>query len=231
MEPGQCRPVISLPVFRAILCLGLLWTWKRFVAIIMIAFAGMLHPAEFIVLTRGDLMLPRDTFHSTDALYARLRNPKTFRFARQQHVKIDDPDIIQYVDALFGKLPIDFKLFGGSLHMFRNQWNAVMSALGIPHRQVDRGITPGTLRGSGAASYYLQSENILLICWRGRWGRARTLEFYLQEVAAQVLLRTLSATSKARIEMLNRSFRGVFQYILHEAGSGSMLPAQIPRVG
>eukprot|EP00438_Fugacium_kawagutii_P010778 Skav220890 [mRNA] locus=scaffold3880:13453:20349:+ [translate_table: standard] len=229
MEPGECRPVISLPVFKAILCLGLLWNWNRFVAVTMIAFAGMLHPAEFIPLTRGDLMLPRDTFHTTDALYVHLKNPKTFRFARQQHVKISDPDIIHFVDALFGNLPIDFKLFGGTIHMYRNQWNAIMQNLGIPYRQVDRGITPGTLRGSGATSYYLLTENIPLICWRGRWSRVRTLEFYLQEVAAQVLVHSLTPASRARIEMLHHACYGVFISTLQAVCS--KLAAQIPSDG
>eukprot|EP00435_Cladocopium_sp_Y103_P053005 s2015_g16.t2 len=184
-EPGRCRPVLSLAMFRAALCLALLWNWPRWAAVTMIAFAGMLHPAEFISLERRDLMLPRDTDFTITVLYIHLRNPKTSRFARQQHVKISDPDIISFVDSMFGLAPLNFKLFGGTISMYRNQWNAVMERLGIPYKQIHHGITPGSLRGSGATSLYLLSENIPLICWRGRWSRVRTLEFYLQEVAAQ----------------------------------------------
>ena len=57
-EPGRCRTVLSLPMFRAALCLSLLLSWPRWTAVTMLAFSGMLHSAEFIQLTRRDLMLP-----------------------------------------------------------------------------------------------------------------------------------------------------------------------------
>ena len=51
-----------------------------------------------------------------------------------------------------------------------------------------RGATPGVLRGSGATYFYQQTEHVPLLAWRGRWARQKTLEYYLQEVAAQMLL-------------------------------------------
>lgn len=215
-EPGECRPVLSLPIFRAALCVAMLWNWNRWAAVTMIAFAGMLHPSEFIFLERCDLMLPRDTFFSTEVLYVHLKNPKTFRFARQQHVKISDPETISFVDAMFGSAGLKERLFGGSISMYRNQWNAVMTVLGVPCKQVHKGVTPGSLRGSGATCLYLQTENIPLICWRGRWNRVKTLEFYLQEVAAQVMHHSLNPGAKALIETLNNASFGLFTKVLHE---------------
>ncbi len=218
-EPGHCRPVISLPLFRAAICLSLVWGWKRFAGLSMIAFAGMLHPAEFICLSRKNLMLPRDMSFSISSLYIHLENPKTSRFARQQHVKISDPEILSFVDAVFGNYPLDAKLFGASLSAYRNQWNAVMRQLGVPCLQKDRGLTPGTLRGSGATAMYLQTENIPLICWRGRWAQVKTLEYYLQEVAAQVFIHTLPVSARNKIELFNAACFEVFYSTLHEASS------------
>ena len=62
---------------------------------------------------------------------------------------------------------------------------------------------PGVLRGSGATFFYIATENIPLLAWRGRWARVRTLEHYLQEVAAQVMLSEVSATCRARIKSLD----------------------------
>ena len=62
---------------------------------------------------------------------------------------------------------------------------------------------PGVLRGSGATFFYIATENIPLLAWRGRWARVRTLEHYLQEVAAQVMLSEVSATCRARIKRLH----------------------------
>lgn len=118
-------------------------------------------------------------------------------------MKISDPDIISFVDSLFGTAPLDCKVFGGTISRYRNQWNAVLEKLGIPCRQLQRGVAPGSLRGSGATSMYLQTENTPLICWRGRWARARTLEFYLQEVAPQVLHHSLSSEAQSFINTLN----------------------------
>eukprot|EP00434_Breviolum_minutum_P022762 symbB.v1.2.020081.t1/scaffold1588.1/size110444/1 len=184
-EPGQCRAVVPLPVLKAALCVAFAWGWFRWAAVTMLGFTGMLHPSEFIGLRRRDLMLPRDVFFSIKDLYVHLRHPKTARFARQQHVKISDPDVILFVDKVFGQARLDEELLGASIGAYRNQWNAIMTRLKVPYKQSLRGLTPGTLRGSGATQFYLATESIPLICWRGRWARSKTLEHYLQEVAAQ----------------------------------------------
>ena len=214
-EPGECRPVVSLPIFRAAISVGILWQWFQWVGITLLAFAGMLHPSEFVCLERRHLMLPRDTLFTTNALYIHLKNPKTSRFARQQHVKISDPDVIQYVDYHFGSLELSQRIYNASISAYRNQWTAIMTKLGVPCKMHDKGVTPGSLRGSGATQMYLQTENIPLICWRGRWARVKTLEFYLQEVSAQVLLHSLSSASRALIERLNRASFGLFTSSLH----------------
>ena len=97
---------MPLSVFRAALYY---WGWRRWVGVTLLAYAGMLHPAEFIDLERKDLMMPKDTCYTTRDLYIHLKHPKTARFARQQHVKISDPEI-------------------------RSQWNCIMNKLGIPYR-------------------------------------------------------------------------------------------------
>ena len=213
-EPGRCRAVLSAPVLRAALCVAMLWGWVQWATVTMIGFAGMLRPGEFLTLRRQDLMLPRDTNFSVSALYVHLRNPKTARFARRQHVKISDPDIILFVDSLFSGLHLDAKLYSASPGAYKSQWNSIMKHLGLPHRQAEHGLTPGVLRGSGATHLYLQTEDISLIAWRGRWARVKTLEFYLQEVAAQVLLHSLSSAVRARIFYFEERCYGVFHHVL-----------------
>lgn len=87
-EPGQCRAVLSVPMLRAAISLSLLWGWCTFAALVAIGFAGMLHPNEFIHLTRRDLIFPKDAMSSDPVLYIFIKNPKTARFARRQHTKI-----------------------------------------------------------------------------------------------------------------------------------------------
>ena len=77
-----------------------------------------------------------------------------------------------------------------------------MHRLGIPHRQSERGATPGVLRGSGATFLYTYSEDVAWVAWRGRWARIRTLEFYLQEVGAQMMMHRLDPIARAKIYQL-----------------------------
>eukprot|EP00439_Symbiodinium_sp_Y106_P038568 s4487_g4.t1 len=130
-------------------------------------------------------------------------HPTEFESARQHGM--EDEATLFFLEALYGNLPLDELLFRGSLHTYRRQWDAVMSRLGVPHRLSDHGATPGVLRGSGATYLYLECEDVQLVAWRGRWAKMKTVEFYLQEVAANLLLQQLSESARARISVL-RSF-------------------------
>lgn len=93
---------------------------------------GMLHPAEFLELRRQDLLLPQDSLVDHEVLYIHIRNPKTARFARRQHCKVDDPAVLAYVTRVFGDLQPSEALFAGGPSAFRRRWNEVMANLGIP---------------------------------------------------------------------------------------------------
>ena len=155
-EPGQCRAVLSGPVVKAILCLGLLWGWKHFVCAVTLGFGGMMHPNEFLVLQRSDLAFPQNAMLAERFLYVFIKNPKTARFARRQHVRIDDLSLVFLLRVLVGSLPLEDRIFPASTAVFRRQWNAILHKLEIPRRQLDKGATPGTLRGSGATHEYFE---------------------------------------------------------------------------
>lgn len=215
-EPGECRPVISGPILCAAISVAAMWGWHFWIGVSMIGFLGMLHPAEFLNLCRQDLVLPKDALVNQQIAYVHLRNPKTARFARRQHAKIDDPFAVRYLEALYGSRPLSFRLFPGSVTVYRRQWDAIMHRLEVPHSRQSRGATPASLRGSGATHLYLATEDIQLIAWRGRWTKVKTIEFYLQEVAAQLILHHLSDSAKARIELL-----ATFATSLLESAMGS----------
>ena len=202
-EPGQCRSVLPALVIRAAACLGVLWQWPAWVAITLLGFGAMLHPSEMVALVRRDLVFPSDLHHDTASLFVRIRDPKTARFARRQHGRIDDQVIINFAESVFGGLPLGAQLYPGSLGSYRRQWNAIMERLGVPYKQALQVATPGVLRGSGATFLYSSSEDVGWVAWRGRWARVRTLEYYLQEVGAQMLIHELSAVAKSRIYFLS----------------------------
>lgn len=201
-QPGQCRAVLSAAIVSAILCLGLLWGWKKIVGIVGLGFAGMLHPNEFINLVRRDLCFPEDALGKLEVLYVHIRNRKTSRFARRQHARVDDPTILLLARCVFFNLPLEARLLNAGIAVLCRQWNCILDFLEIPRRQATRGATPGVLRGGGATQMYLETEDVPRIAWRGRWTRQRTLEYYVQEVAAQLFMHQLSRHARDKISFL-----------------------------
>ena len=137
------------------------------------------------------MVFPADALSPDPVAYVHIRNPKTQRFARRQHARLEDPSVL----ALLSAFPRLYAL----MHVYRRQWKAVMSRLSVPHQLAQRGATPGVLRGSGATFIYLETEDLHFVAWRGRWSKTKTVEFYLQEVAAQLLLHRLPSWSRERI--------------------------------
>ena len=169
--------MISQPILQAAVSLAVLWGWTDWAVLTTIGFLCMLHPAELVALCRQDLVLPEDALSGDPIAYVHIRNLKTQRFARRQHSRIDDPFVVRLLSVHFGALALSERLFRGSLHTYRRQWNSVMERLGVPHTLSQKGATPGVLRGSGATFLYLETEDINLVAWRGRWSKVNTVEF------------------------------------------------------
>ena len=62
------------------------------------------------------------------------------------------------------------------------------------------GITPASHRGGGATWFFQETGSLELTKWRGRWQQTRTLEVYLQEVAAASLLPELAPEARGRVQ-------------------------------
>ena len=217
-EPGECRPVISQPILQACIALAICWGWYDWAALTAVGFLCMLHPAEMIPLIRQDLVFPADALSPDPVAYVHLRNPKTQRFARRQHARLEDPLVLQWLSALYFDLPLSARLFRGSMYVYRRQWNSILARLGIPHQLANRGATPGVLRGSGATFLYLETEDLSLVSWRGRWSKTKTVEFYLQEVAAQLMLHRLPPWSRDRIRLLASYARPLILQLIASCG-------------
>ena len=202
-EPGSCRPVISGPIMRAVCSLAIIWDWTSWLGITLLGFLGMLHPAEFIFLLRSDILLPSDTLVDERVLYIHIRQPKTARFARRQHCKVDDLIVLKFIEKVFGSLHASCRLFPYGVSAYRRRWDSIMARLGVPHSLPTRGCTPASLRGSGATHMYLSFDDLGKVQWRGRWAQLKTLEFYIQEVAAQTIVGKLDPLSRARVKTLN----------------------------
>ncbi len=229
-EPGKSRVAIPAALLRSMVAVSLLWGWPRFAGLLLMGFCGMLRPDEFLSASRRDLVLPSDRLESAGDAFLRIADAKTRRFLRHQHARISDPDVVRFLELAFGPLSREEPLAPYSAASFRVRWNAVLARLGVPSHVAASGPTPGSLRGSGATEFYLQTEDIPRIAWRGRWRKVETLEHYLQEVAAQLLLADLPLESRTRIGELAAASSRLLQLFLH-LGSASLWGAMVRAPG
>lgn len=190
-EPMERAMIMPPTIFMAAVSLALLWKWPRFVGAMLLGFHGLLRPSEILPLKRSDLVLPRDVLSTEGICYVRILRSKTSRFMLRQHARISDELSVHFLDATFGCLAKTEPLFGCSTSLFRSRWNRIFQHLGIPTSERTHGITPKSLRGSGASWLFHCTEDVNRVLWRGRWQSKRTLEHYLQDVLGQVLLADL----------------------------------------
>lgn len=75
-EPVRHRAPLPYPLFLAMMGVGLLWRWKKFVAILGISFLGISRPGEPLAANRSDLVLPSDRLDELLILELDLRRPE-----------------------------------------------------------------------------------------------------------------------------------------------------------
>ena len=141
--------------------------------------------------------------------------PKTRRFARHQHARIDDPIVVEVLCAVFGGLGRTARLLDCTPRGFRKRWDFLCDRLAVPHG-APSGVTPAVLRGSGATHLYRCRVPIADIAWRGRWRQLRNLEYYLQEVAGTELMQDMSADALDRISLLAGASDYLVRHVLIE---------------
>ena len=110
------------------------------------------------------------------------------------------------------------KIFKGKASDFRECFDALVRFFGIEPCD-GKGITPASLRGGGATWLFQQIGSIELLRWRRRWQQVRTVEIYVQEVAALSVLPALSVPRRFRI----RKFAGSAPVILEQAAANLRL--------
>ena len=215
----EVRPVqhrIPLPeiLFRALFAAAMFKGWRRWAATLLLSFEGIGRIGGVLAACRRDLVLPSDMFDSDhQAVFLRVRKPKSKRRGkgRIQHLKVDRPEVVQFLDAVFSPLDSFLPLFPLSASVFRTRWEKLLTFLGIP--KVFRP-TPASVRGGGAIAAYRRGEPIQSILWRMRLVCQSTLESYLQELAAESFLIQLPQTTKDLIRFVS----SLFPYALASPG-------------
>ena len=152
-EPHEHHPALPLAVLLSSAALAILWGWDRVGAILLLTWSGLLRIGEVLIASRAELVLPRDSAPGAVTAFFKILLPKTRgRVAKHQCAKIDYPDVIQFLDAVYGKRPPTEKLWLLSPQTLRNRFNQLQRALGFQDTRAG-GRLPydlGSLRPGGA---------------------------------------------------------------------------------
>ena len=129
LEPSQTHTPCPVKLLRAMVVCALAWGWWRMATLLALGFYGLLRPCEFMLLTWEDVVLPR-AHMGARALFVRILEPKTARRgARRQHVRIDFPPVVDFVDKLGCQSWARGRIFAGSPGTFRKRFETLLFAL------------------------------------------------------------------------------------------------------
>ena len=208
-EPSVHHVAMPFQVLMALLALCLAWGWHNVGGCLALSWGAFLRAGEIISGLRRHLLLPCDVQGSIRYGLFSIEEPKSRNVAaRHQSAKIDIPDLLEYVELMFGGLAPHQRLWPQSGQTLRSRLKSFLSHLGLPH-EYGPGVKPldlGSLRAGGATWTLTMTENPELVRRRGRWLNARTMEIYIQELSAVQFFSSVDPTVKQRIFMLARAF-------------------------
>ena len=198
LQPVVHRTPLPEALLRAMVGVALALKWRRWAAVTLAAFYMIARPGEMLRAKRKHVLTPVDLLDDGHAwLYLRIEKPKSRRKATKvQHIKMNEPGVLGFIQALWQTLPQDELLYPGSPGVYRRRWDKVLQIQEIP---VALKITPASLRAGGAIAAFHKGSSVNDLLWRMRLKSLTTLEHYLQEMAAVSLLPTLKPTVRRRI--------------------------------
>ena len=198
VEPVCHRTPLPEVVFQAMVGVALLLRWRRWAAATVAAFYAVSRPGELLHARRRHAVTPRDLLDDTHPwVYIKIEKPKSRRRgAKIQHVKLNDPFAVRFLEKNWANLLPDELLYLGSPNMFRRRWDKILTILGLPR---SLGLTPASLRPGGAISAFQEGTAVNDLLWRMRLQSLATLEFYLQEMSAVSILPALDADTRRNI--------------------------------
>ena len=214
LHPLRHRQPLHEILYKAMFVVAVWWGWERFAGLMLLGMEGIARVGELLRASRADLVLPSDLFDTDyECIFLKIRKPKSLRRGkgRIQHIRVDHAAAIPYIEKAFGSLSYLVPLFPLSVASFRSRWDRKLSALHVP---ASCRPTPSSIRGGGAILAYRRGESIQNILWRMRLTSQKTLESYLQELAADSVLVQLSDASKQRI----RSAASLYAHALGSPG-------------
>ena len=198
VEPVCHRTPLPEIIFQAMVGIALTLRWKHWAAAAVAAFYAVSRPGELLHARRQHVLTPGDLLDETHPwVYIRIEKPKSRRRgARIQHVKLNEPSAVRFLERAWKHLQPNELLYPGSPNMFRRRWDKILAILGLAR---SLGLTPASLRPGGAISAFQKGVAVNDLLWRMRLQSLATLEFYMQEMSAVSILPSLDVSTRRNI--------------------------------
>jgi hypothetical protein len=207
--PLQMRAPVTLPILQVLfltgLCQGLLlgpnheaaFKWVAGAILLRVAFFGLLRPVEVCSLLREDFVLPSEVFQGFGHRAAMLiRRPKNRRFsARCQFATITDACTIAWLEWFLKGVPSHAKAWPLTTSSLRGWFKALLKAADL----ADLPYVPASLRAGGTTHFFLEGIDASTLRFMGRWRSLDSLEHYIQEAIAVIIMSKLSDVARANI--------------------------------
>ena len=84
------------------------------------------------------------------------------------------------------------------------------------------GLTPASHRGGGATFFFQQGEDLPRTQWRGRWRQLKSMEIYVQEVAAVAFVPNLSQASQELVGSFAAALPGLLARAMDRLARGKI---------
>ena len=104
-EPVTHLVPLPEPIFRAMFTIDFLWNWKRFCAVLGIAFLGIARPGEPLREKRSNLVLHSDLLQPEGTVaYLKVEAPKSRcrGIGRVQHISVEDFAFVSFLESVYG---------------------------------------------------------------------------------------------------------------------------------
>ncbi len=165
--------------------------WITFAVGLRCCFEGLLRPGEFCALTSWCVAVPAGRLHGLvrNGMMTVVNGKNRRIFGRIQIALLDEGIGLRWLTWLTRGMNPGTRLFHGGTAKFRRLFAVATRALGVESLKLN----PASLRAGGATHLFVSGAyDIGRIQYRGRWGSLSTLQHYLQEASASLVLLRLS---------------------------------------
>jgi hypothetical protein len=210
---GHHKPLLRV-VLHAIVTLAFSWKWFGVGLLLLLGFSCMLRVSEMFSLRRDRLLLPSDLLSDNDVFFVNLGSTKTRRLgARMQHVRTSDSELVMLLEEFCHGAPPSARFYSGTRKQLEQDFEALLNHFAFVYGS-NHGFTLASLRAGAATQMYRDGVELSRIQWAGRWRSSRTLEIYIQEVAALNVLAELDLAQRHKIRWYATSFQEMCQYVI-----------------